>query len=1619
MRFRSARRLHALRLSFCSSSKSSTRIGIVGATLLAALAASATAQVSLNEIRIDQPGTDNDEYFELAGAPATPLDGFTYLVIGDGSGGSGVIEAVVDLTGQTIDAGGFFVAAEGSFSLGTTNLTNDLNFENSDNVTHLLVQGFSGANGQDLDTDDDGTLDTQPWTSVADCLALVEDAGSGELTYCTSSLGPDGTFVPGHAILCPSGWTIGAFDTATGDDTPGASNTCADTGPQVALSEIRIDQPGGDDDEYFELEGTAGGSLDGFTYLVIGDGTGGSGVIEAAVDLTGSAIDANGFFVAAESTFTLGIANLTTSLNFENSDNVTHLLVQDFTGANGDDLDIDDDGIFDTLPWSEITDCVALVETVGGGELTYCTTSVGPDGTFVPGHSLFCATEWQIGPFDPVGGADTPGAANACAEPPIDVALSEIRIDQPGGDDDEYFELEGTAGGSLDGFTYLVIGDGTGGSGVIEAVVDLTGAAIDPNGFFVAAESTFTLGIANLTTSLNFENSDNVTHLLVQDFTGANGDDLDVDDDGTFDVEPWTAIADCIALVETVGSGELTYCTTSLGPDGTFVPGHAGLCPTGWEILDFDPANGADTPGAANVCGPGAEAQISEIRIDQSGADDDEYVELAGTAGGTVDGLTYLVIGDGSGGSGVVESITALSGVLDANGFFVIAESTFTLGIANQTGSLNFENSDNVTHLLVSGFAGSNGQDLDTNDDGVLDIEPWSGIVDCIALVESPGSGDLTYCADSVGPDGTFVPAHSFDCPGGFQIGAFDTADGTDTPGAANACVAPLVINEVDYDQPSSDTAEFVEILNTSGGDIDLDAAELVFVNGNDGSTYMTIDLPSVLLAAGDHYVVCADATTVANCDLVGLTTGIQNGAPDAIGLNFQGSLVDAVSYEGSVLGFVEGSGDGLSDSGSSGDDFQSLSRAPDGQDTDQNNVDFVRACTTPGLPNNTSTSNGACTGVGPLVEIYDIQGPGAASPFAGQAVATADNVVTAVGTDGFFIQTPSARSDADIDTSDGIFVFTGSAPSVAAGDLVNVSGVVVEFFELTELTGGPVVTVVGSETLPAPVVFNATVPSPDPATPSCAIEYECYEGMLIEIASGVVGEANQSFGTDPVAEVYVTASDRAFRETGIIDPGLPGLPVWDGNPEVFELDPDRLGLANRVINAGSSFSASGVLGFEFGGYELWPTTLLVTDRELPESVEQPRTGELRVGTLNLFRLFDDIDDGSGGVIDPAVYQLRLEKASAHIRDVLRSPDILAVQEAEKLGVLQDLADQIALDDPTISYTPYLVEGNDLGGIDVGYLVGSLVTVSAVTQLGADEIFSFDGSLLHDRPPLLLEGTYSGGVQPLDIAVLGIHQRSLNNIDDPSDGDRVRQKRLAQAQSVAQMSQDVQSTSPDAKVVVLGDFNAFQFTDGYVDVVGQIRGDVDPTENLLSGPDLVDPNLINMVDALDPSEQYSFVFNGSAQVLDHILVSESLAPFVQGIEVGRGNADAAEGAIDEPGALRASDHDGLVLTLSSIPDADGDTIADGDDLCADTTIPESVPTVELGRNRWALVDGDTEFDTSPDNRRVGNRGSGFTLEDTAGCSCEQIIDILELGQGHVKFGCSTGVMNAFRRSVSM
>jgi len=209
---------------------------------------------------------------------------------------------------------------------------------------------------------------------------------------------------------------------------------------------------------------------------------------------------------------------------------------------------------------------------------------------------------------------------------------------------------------------------------------------------------------------------------------------------------------------------------------------------------------------------------------------------------------------------------------------------------------------------------------------------------------------------------GNFTTTGTLKSPAGGQAIArfriFNANAGSD--GQRNAyfnnfsvCYPPtLVINEVDYDQPGTDVAEFIELKNVSAAAINLDNYSLELVNGNGGAVYVTVDLPNITLAAGDYYVICANAANTPNCDLdiTPNTDLVQNGAPDGIRLKLGTLLIDALSYEGNTTDAVEGSGTGLIDGGMTAG--IGLSRSPDGNDTNQNNVDFVATCITPGSAN-------------------------------------------------------------------------------------------------------------------------------------------------------------------------------------------------------------------------------------------------------------------------------------------------------------------------------------------------------------------------------------------------------------------------------------------------------------------------------------------------------------------------------------------------------------------------------------------------------------------------------------------------------------------------------------------
>ncbi len=217
----------------------------------------------------------------------------------------------------------------------------------------------------------------------------------------------------------------------------------------------------------------------------------------------------------------------------------------------------------------------------------------------------------------------------------------------------------------------------------------------------------------------------------------------------------------------------------------------------------------------------------------------------------------------------------------------------------------------------------------------------------------------------------------------------------------ASAGLGWPVINEIDYDQAGTDTLEFIELRNTLNWAFSIDNYNLCLVNGSNGSVYQEIDLPDVQLGVGDYFVVCGDnggpGTSVPNCDLEVLPGSnlIQNGPPDAIGITLGpcsgigGAVLEAVSYDGTVLGWSEGSGDQVVDYATWDIALvgtHSVGRSSDLQSADSgnNNADFSPGCTTPGADNNTSlfcTLQSGCdymventndTGIGSLRDAID-----------------------------------------------------------------------------------------------------------------------------------------------------------------------------------------------------------------------------------------------------------------------------------------------------------------------------------------------------------------------------------------------------------------------------------------------------------------------------------------------------------------------------------------------------------------------------------------------------------------------------------------------------------------------
>jgi len=597
--------------------------------------------------------------------------------------------------------------------------------------------------------------------------------------------------------------------------------------------------------------------------------------------------------------------------------------------------------------------------------------------------------------------------------------------------------------------------------------------------------------------------------------------------------------------------------------------------------------------------------------------------------------------------------------------------------------------------------------------------------------------------------------------------------------------------------------------------------------------------------------------------------------------------------------------------------------------------------------------------------KINELQGAGAASPIdPGQFIKTT-GIVTARKSNGFFLQSLPTDVDGDANTSEGIFVYTAGAPpaDAAVKNIVEVRGYVHEFSGNTEICGDTLCTIVetiaklGTATdLPAPATITAADENALRADPN-SLALEKYEGMRVTAASltavapteGSVTESSATSSSTGIFFTVVTGVPRPFREPGVA-PGeeLPAgspccVPHFDGNPELLRVDSDgQTGAAKIEVTSNAVLTGVvGVLDFGSGFYTILPDPglgIVPSGNMSAAPLPAPDAHEVTVASFNLERFYDDTTTtSSGATLTTAAFKKRLAKASLAIRNVLNTPDILALEEMNNLTTLQSLAarisaDAVAAGQPDPEYLAFLSEGNDPSFINVAFLVKkSRIDVVDVTQYGKDATYinpsNGQPDLVNDRPPLVLRANVkaSGKELSIPLTVIANHLRSLSGLTDAVDGPRVRAKRAANAEFLANLIQGMQSDN----VISVGDYNAYEFSDGYVDVMGTVMGTPAPAEQVvLSTSDLVNPDLTDLLTSLAADQRYSYSFDGSAQTLDHFLVNPNALSHVTRFAYARVDADFPESMRgDGTRPERVSDHDPGVAYIAVPVDNDPPVVA--------------------------------------------------------------------------------------------
>jgi uncharacterized protein len=615
--------------------------------------------------------------------------------------------------------------------------------------------------------------------------------------------------------------------------------------------------------------------------------------------------------------------------------------------------------------------------------------------------------------------------------------------------------------------------------------------------------------------------------------------------------------------------------------------------------------------------------------------------------------------------------------------------------------------------------------------------------------------------------------------------------------------------------------------------------------------------------------------------------------------------------------------------------------------------------------PNNMAANHSfAFTTTLPVTEIGQVQGAAHISPLNGRPVKV-EGIVTArrtAGGRGYWIQDPTP--DANVATSDAVFVFLNQAPAAQIGNHVRVVGTVGEFrgggdpdnLTITQVNSSNAnVTVLPSGIpAPAPTILGQGGRTPptenidddnagnvetggtfDPVGDAIDF-YESLEGMMLQVNNGAVVGPTRSFGE------ITLLPDRGNWATGLRTPrgGILLGGYTDPNPERIIVDDEilrdlaptpRPSIAMPVMNVGDSLTSSvvGPLDYTFSNYKIQATATptFVSGGLVREMTAAPTHREIVFGTFNVENL--------AGIDSQAKY----DHLASLIVNNLQAPDVLGIEEVQDNDGAVDPPGPAGPTDSTVvdadvAWTRLIAaiqaeggptydyrqinpvddaDGGAPGGnIRVGFLFrtdrgvrfidrpgGSPTTETTVVgrrnhpELSASpgRIGTQSTAFIDTRKSLVAEFDVRGK-KVFSI----VNHFSSKGDDQPLFGPAqppVRFSEIArhgQAQLVNDFVDQILAKDKNAKVVVLGDINDFEFSE---------------TTSILEGGVLT-----SLMDFLPPEERYSYVFEGNSQTLDQILLSNrgllqgSEHPEFDVVHLNSEFADAIQASDHEPSVVR-------------------------------------------------------------------------------------------------------------------